>query len=45
MLSRKSAGKQICLDARNLEGGRALNSAMQTFDSWLAQNKKRIPIE
>jgi uncharacterized protein YbjT (DUF2867 family) len=31
--------------ARKLEVGRALNPEMQTFDSWLSQNKQRIPIE
>ena len=24
---------------------RALNPAMQTFDSWLAKDKQRIPVE
>lgn len=37
--------EQVCLNARNLEAGRALNPAMQTFDGWLAQNKQRIPVE
>lgn len=37
--------EQVCLDARNLEAGRALNPAMQTFDGWLATNKQRIPLE
>jgi uncharacterized protein YbjT (DUF2867 family) len=31
--------------ARNLDVARALNPALQTFDSWLAQNKTRIPLE
>jgi uncharacterized protein YbjT (DUF2867 family) len=30
--------------ARNLEVARALNSALQSFDAWLAQNKTRIPL-
>jgi uncharacterized protein YbjT (DUF2867 family) len=37
--------EQVCLNGRNLEAGRALNPAMQSFDGWLAQNKKRIPLE
>ncbi|MBI3812310.1 MAG: NmrA/HSCARG family protein [Nitrospirae bacterium] len=31
--------------ARNLDVSRALNPALQTFATWLAQNKSRIPIE
>jgi uncharacterized protein YbjT (DUF2867 family) len=30
--------------ARKLEVSRALNPALQTFDSWLARNKSRIPL-
>jgi uncharacterized protein YbjT (DUF2867 family) len=30
---------------RDLAVARSLNSALQTFDQWLAQNKNRIPIE
>lgn len=37
--------EQVCLNARPLEAGRALNPAMQTFDGWLAMNKERIPLE
>jgi len=37
--------EQVCLNARSLEAGRALNPAMQTFDGWLAKNKQRIPVE
>jgi uncharacterized protein YbjT (DUF2867 family) len=29
---------------RNLEVSRALNPALQSFDTWLAQNKARIPL-
>jgi len=29
---------------RSLEFSRALNPSLQTFDSWLAQNKSRIPL-
>jgi uncharacterized protein YbjT (DUF2867 family) len=36
--------EQVCLNARGLEAGRALNPEMQTFDGWLASNKKRIPV-
>jgi uncharacterized protein YbjT (DUF2867 family) len=31
--------------ARDLDGARALNPALQTFDAWLAANKSRIPLE
>jgi len=31
--------------ARSLETSRALNPALQTFESWLARNKSRIPLE
>ena len=37
--------EQVCVKNRNLEAGRALNPEMQTFDAWLTQNKKRIPVE
>jgi hypothetical protein len=30
--------------ARPLDGSRALNSELQTFDQWLAVNKNRIPV-
>jgi uncharacterized protein YbjT (DUF2867 family) len=30
---------------RSLEGSRALNPRMQTFDQWLAENKNRIPLD
>ena len=31
--------------ARSLEFSRALNTSMQTFREWLAENGKRIPLE
>jgi uncharacterized protein YbjT (DUF2867 family) len=31
--------------ARNLDFARSLNPSLETFDTWLAQNKSRIPIE
>jgi uncharacterized protein YbjT (DUF2867 family) len=37
--------EQVCLEARDLAAGRALNPSMQTFDAWLARNKGRIPVE
>ena len=37
--------EQVCLKARDLAAGRALNPAMQTFDGWLIKNKQRIPLE
>ncbi len=30
--------------ARDLAVARSLNPALQTFDTWLAENKERIPI-
>jgi len=29
---------------RSLEGSRALNPRLQTFDRWLKENKSRIPL-
>jgi len=37
--------EQVFCGARNLDVARALNSSLQTFDAWLAQNKGRIPLE
>jgi hypothetical protein len=31
--------------ARSVETSRSLNPALQNFDTWLAENKSRIPIE
>jgi hypothetical protein len=31
--------------ARNLDVARSLNPALQSFSTWLAQNKGRIPLE
>ena len=31
--------------ARNLDVSRSLNPALQTFETWLAENKSRIPME
>jgi uncharacterized protein YbjT (DUF2867 family) len=31
--------------ARNIETSRTLNPSLQTFEAWLEQNKKRIPLE
>jgi uncharacterized protein YbjT (DUF2867 family) len=36
--------EQVYCGARNLDVARALNSSLQTFDAWLAQNKSRIPL-
>jgi hypothetical protein len=36
--------KDYC-GARDLAVSRALNPALQTFDQWLAQNGRRIPLE
>jgi uncharacterized protein YbjT (DUF2867 family) len=32
-------------EARDLDGARALNPTLQTFEAWLAANKDRIPLE
>jgi hypothetical protein len=31
--------------ARSIEFRKSLNPSLQSFDSWLAQNKDRIPIK
>src|SRR5437867_2577201 len=35
----------IYTGARNLDIARSLNPSLQTFETWLAQNKSRIPLE
>ena len=30
--------------ARDVEFSRSINPALKTFDSWLAENKERIPV-
>ena len=42
---RRPLPEQVVCGARNLELSRALNPALQSFDSWLARNKDRIPLE
>ena len=37
--------EQVFCGARNPEVARALNPSLQTFDTWLARNKSRIPLE
>ena len=37
--------EEVFSGARSLEFSRALNPSLQTFDSWLAQNKGQIPLE
>jgi len=37
--------ESVCCGARGLEFSRQLNPALQTFDEWLAENGRRIPIE
>ena len=37
--------EQIFCAARNVDLSRALNPALQTFETWLAENKSRIPLE
>lgn len=37
--------EQIYCGARNLAITRSLNPSLQTFETWLAQNKSRIPLE
>ena len=36
--------KEYC-GARGLESSRAINPSMRTFETWLAENKDRIPLE
>ncbi len=35
--------KDFCA-ARPIDGSRALNPQLQSFDTWLAKNKDRIPL-
>ena len=37
--------QDVFCGARNVEKARALNSSLQSFDAWLAENKDRIPVE
>jgi uncharacterized protein YbjT (DUF2867 family) len=37
--------EQIFCAARNVDLSRALNPALQTFETWLAENKSHIPLE
>jgi len=37
--------EQVFCDARSIDLSRALNPSLQTFKTWLAQNKTRIPLE
>jgi uncharacterized protein YbjT (DUF2867 family) len=37
--------EQVFCGARNLDFSRALNPALKTFETWLAENKNRIPLE
>lgn len=37
--------EQVFCGARDLNVSRSLNPALQTFDTWLARNKSRIPLE
>ena len=37
--------EQVFCDARSVDLSRALNPSLQTFKTWLAQNKTRIPLE
>jgi uncharacterized protein YbjT (DUF2867 family) len=36
---------EVFCGARKLDASRALNPSLQTFDTWLAHNKSRIPLE
>jgi hypothetical protein len=35
----------VCVGNRNLDAARGLNPSLQTFETWLAQGKSRIPLE
>ncbi len=37
--------EQVFCGARNVDLSRSLNPSLQTFETWLAQNKTRIPFE
>jgi uncharacterized protein YbjT (DUF2867 family) len=37
--------EHVYCGGRNIDVARALNPSLQTFDEWLAQNKRRIPLE
>ena len=37
--------EEVFCAVRNIELSRALNPSLQTFETWLAQNKTRIPLE
>ncbi len=37
--------QEVFCGARNPDVARGLNPSLQTFDTWLAQNKSRIPLE
>jgi uncharacterized protein YbjT (DUF2867 family) len=37
--------EDVFCGARNLDVARSLNPELQTFDTWLARNKSRIPLE
>jgi hypothetical protein len=37
--------ESVFCGARSLGFSRALNPSMQTFETWLAENRDRIPIE
>jgi hypothetical protein len=37
--------EQVFCGARNVDLSRALNPSLQTFETWLAQNKTRIRLE
>jgi len=48
LLSRKQYKrdfKEASCGARSLEFSRSLNPELQTFGSWLAPNKARIPLD
>jgi hypothetical protein len=37
--------ERVFCGARNVDLSRALNPSLQTFETWLAQNKTRIRLE
>jgi hypothetical protein len=45
MFQMKRDFEQAYCGARNLAVTRSLNPSLQTFESWLTQNKSRIPLE
>jgi hypothetical protein len=44
VMNLRDLNEYLC-GARTPDGAWALNSALQSFDDWLAENGKRIPLD